>query len=431
MNGNRGSISLLKILQPTRHIVELMCSWAESLCVHDGDWRECHKNIDILRSGDPGQVIYNKVRKDGKDNIINNPYYIRLIRIMNGSLYYDWPWNRKQFDVDAKATPINPNYYTKFHVILSKLSDIKDSVFFNGVEMPYLPWNFPFPALSESPSLHTMDIPVPWIKAIEEENGMYQRAFVDGEGIGVYTNHHSATFEGWLTRINKAAFYGTLMPIRGLVYSLAQLNPDLIDAGWPNACCPWRNKPSWNPESLEDRDSMEFGYGPKFNASLQFSFNKSKLGFLESYLGLQIEHGINYVSKKYKYLIVLAGLDGQATSGRLAHLIAHSGAVVLLQTTEFEYHFSARLKPWVHFVPIAYNAADLIEKIRWLQNHELMAYRIAQNAKIFGESYLRLEDNYCYMATLMKTLGDLFVGSSALQHFDAKPIEGIPTRFNK
>jgi hypothetical protein len=209
------------------------------------------------------------------------------------------------------------------------------------------------------------------------------------------------------------------------------LNPDLIDAGWPDACCPWRSKPSWNPESLEDRDVMGFGFGPKFNNSIKFSFNKSKVGFIESYLGLQIEHGIDYVTKKYKYLIVLAGLDGQATSGRLAHLIAHSGAVVLLQTTEFEYHFSARLKPWVHFVPIAYNAADLIEKIKWLQNHELMAYRIAQNAKIFGESYLRLEDNYCYMATLMKTLGDLFVGSTALQHFDAKSIQGIPTQFNK
>jgi hypothetical protein len=84
----------------------------------------------------------------------------------------------------------------------------------------------------------------------------------------------------------------------------------------------------------------------------------------------------------------------------------------------------------VHYVPITYNTADLIEKIQWLQNHELLAFRIAQNAKIFGESYLRLEDNYCYMATVMKTLGDLLERSDALQPFDARVIKEIPEEFN-
>jgi hypothetical protein len=192
---------------------------AESLCVQAGDWQKCHKNIATLRRGDPGNKIYDEVRKDGNDNMINNPYYVRLIRIINGSLYYDWPWNRKQFDINAKATAIIPNYYTKFYVVMNKLSDIKDSVFFNGVEMPYLPYNFPFAALSESPSLKTMDIPVPWIKSIEEENDMYRAAFIDGKGSDVYSRHHSATYDEWTKRVNKAAFYGTLMPIRGILYT--------------------------------------------------------------------------------------------------------------------------------------------------------------------------------------------------------------------
>ena len=40
-----------------------------------------------------------------------------------------------------------------------------------------------------------------------------------------------------------------------------------------------------------------------------------------------------------------------------------------LQETDFIYHFSARLKPWVHYVPLAYNAADVLEKVLWLKAH--------------------------------------------------------------
>ncbi len=90
----------------------------------------------------------------------------------------------------------------------------------------------------------------------------------------------------------------------------------------------------------------------------------------------------------------------------------------LLQESEFEYHFSARLKPWVHYVPITYTTADIIEKILWLQQHEHAAYRIAQNAKNFGQSYLRLEDFLCYSATLLKTLSNITSATDANEPFD-------------
>ena len=61
-------------------------------------------------------------------------------------------------------------------------------------------------------------------------------------------------------------------------------------------------------------------------------------------------------SGQYKYVIVLLGLnEGQATADRLAGLLAHSGAVILLQESKFVYHFSSFLKPWVHYVPISYS----------------------------------------------------------------------------
>ncbi len=61
------------------------------------------------------------------------------------------------------------------------------------------------------------------------------------------------------------------------------------------------------------------------------------------------------------------------------------GAVILLQETSFFFHFSVRLKPWVHYVPLAYNMADAIDKIEWLKSHDELAQRIALNGRNFGK----------------------------------------------
>jgi protein glucosyltransferase len=96
--------------------------------------------------------------------------------------------------------------------------------------------------------------------------------------------------------------------------------------------------------------------------------------------------------------------------------------VVLLQESEFSYHFSARLRPWVHYVPLSYSAADLIDKLEWLRAHDDLAQRIAKNAKAFGDSYLRLEDHLCYAATALSTVGRLLNGSDALDAMDPRPV---------
>jgi len=60
------------------------------------------------------------------------------------------------------------------------------------------------------------------------------------------------------------------------------------------------------------------------------------------------------------------------------------GAVILLQETSMKYHFSARFKPWVHYVPLSFNMADAIDKIEWLIANDDMAQQIANNAWNFG-----------------------------------------------
>ncbi len=109
------------------------------------------------------------------------------------------------------------------------------------------------------------------------------------------------------------------------------------------------------------------------------------------------------------------------TVDRLAHLLAHSGAVILMQQHSYEYHFSARLKPWVHYVPLTFSTADVIKKLDWLKKHDHMAYRIAKNARIFGMSYLRMEDYLCYDATLLQTLAGIMNTTDATVPFDPAP----------
>ena len=119
-----------------------------------------------------------------------------------------------------------------------------------------------------------------------------------------------------------------------------------------------------------------------------------------------------------KYLVVLSG---QSNSGRLLTFLAHSGAVVLLQELDIIYHVQGRLKPWVHYVPLSYTAADLVEKIEWLRHNDDLARQIARNGWAFGRSYLRLEDHFCYAARALEEVGRTGIyAPEALQPFNPK-----------
>ena len=58
------------------------------------------------------------------------------------------------------------------------------------------------------------------------------------------------------------------------------------------------------------------------------------------------EVGFREYMLSYKYLIVIAGISG---TDRLNTFWAHSGTVIMLQEADFRYHYSAFLKPWVHY----------------------------------------------------------------------------------
>lgn len=86
--------------------------------------------------------------------------------------------------------------------------------------------------------------------------------------------------------------------------------------------------------------------------------------------------------KNYKYVI-----DTQAFgfSGRLKYLLL-SGRLLFLQCHYHKCFFEKNLDPWVHYIPVAYDFSDIIEKIKWAKSNEKECKQIIYNALKFARS---------------------------------------------
>jgi len=86
--------------------------------------------------------------------------------------------------------------------------------------------------------------------------------------------------------------------------------------------------------------------------------------------------------EKYKYVI-----DTQAFgfSGRLKYLLL-SGRLLFLQCHYHKCFFEKSLEPWVHYIPVAYDFSDIIEKIKWAKSNEEECKQIIDNALKFARS---------------------------------------------
>jgi len=315
------------------------------------------------------------------------------------------------------------HHYHDHYLVLDKVNDIPDSVFYQSEEVTSSPYKIPIATLTNGPSFKSMDIPWIWPQEFHREMALYDKNYQRSEQdlarrmpeFGHYTqedsDYHSDNYIAWQQRIPRAAYYSSYGKNRQLIFDSATARPDLIDAYWIDGYpIRYPTDPFSTDKEIPSNEIHQEDY-----------VNDTRVGGLKSTYRLKLSDHIPYLKLKYKYVIVMAGLENLAQSGRMNHLLAHSGAVILMQTTTFEYHYSARLKPWVHYVPISYNGADVISKIEWLRDHDEMAYQIAKNAKAFGDSYLRLEDYNCYIASLHEALGDIFSHpkrSNALKPFD-------------
>lgn len=82
---------------------------------------------------------------------------------------------------------------------------------------------------------------------------------------------------------------------------------------------------------------------------------------------------------RYKYLIDCPGLG---YSGRLRWLLATGRPVFIIDRPWVE-HWHARMKPWVHYVPVLDDLSDLMRAYRRLEADPVLYRMISENARMF------------------------------------------------
>ncbi|KAJ7459740.1 glycosyl transferase family 90-domain-containing protein [Mycena latifolia] len=99
---------------------------------------------------------------------------------------------------------------------------------------------------------------------------------------------------------------------------------------------------------------------------------------------------------QYKYLL---DVDGNTFSGRYLGLLK-SGSLVF-KSTVFDEYFNDWLRPYEHYVPVAPDLSDLVEKIHWAMEHEEEARLIQETGKLFTERIMTDSQNDCYFSAVL------------------------------
>ena len=249
--GVGGALALARFIPLTADTLKLTAAFMESECEL---WNGCRAKVV--------EYMLGKYQRDiGPQRTLGLHSATKMFRVMNGSLYYDWPWGMERFDV--KSNP-DQNYKIPILDVMRKILDIPDSVFFVGGEGVVLPPNVPVPHICSSPRGRTSsDIPglwnVPFLmerhrslnkqytpiyqehedKMIASQNAVNQSTSESIHGTRSQKDH----IISWEFRIDKAAFFGSLgnpfgvthpSTARQIVYDMAVDFPEHIDAKYRN-----------------------------------------------------------------------------------------------------------------------------------------------------------------------------------------------------
>jgi hypothetical protein len=206
-------------------------------------WIDCYPVVKKMMSGKYADSLDNTASLSGLSSAV-------MFRIMNGSLYADWPWGSHRFKKNHDSFN-DLNYKLIIREVISRVSDLPDSVFFAAGEIALLPSNIPVPLFSSSPlGSTTSDIPGMWNQAYQIEVQRY-RSGVFNSTVEVSDQHlldmhvHNSSNAGsplpstWAQRKDKAAFFGSMTDdgligdhvlARQVVINIALEHPDDVEA---------------------------------------------------------------------------------------------------------------------------------------------------------------------------------------------------------
>jgi len=103
----------------------------------------------------------------------------------------------------------------------------------------------------------------------------------------------------------------------------------------------------------------------------------------------------NFFDHKYQF-----NIDGTVAAYRLPYLLA-GNAVVFKQESPYYEHFYSELLPWVHYIPVAHDLSDLLDRIKWAKENDEKVKQISINSQNFVMKHLLPHNILCYHAQLL------------------------------
>ena len=139
----------------------------------------------------------------------------------------------------------------------------------------------------------------------------------------------------------------------------------------------------------------------------------------EQTFGLSPQQSLAQQIKDYKYII---NVDGWCGSKRLKQLLASDSAIINVVSMEEEW-YTPLLVPGKHYIPVRFEANDpnlddgseLIDRIRWAQEHPDDVAKIVQHAKSFHAFYMSQRGEECFAVQMLEEYSRLLLDSWKLQ----------------
>jgi len=221
--------------------------------------------------------------------------------------------------------------------------------------------------------IDTNTIVWPWESEFSREVGIHNSIVQRFKGN--FSNHHFKEITGtvsWKEKTSKAALFASPDMRRVVLFEQAARHPDLflLHQGYvePLEC--------WDPQCT----TFGWNYAEIEKMSDEYLYN-STLSGLPRVVNVRSKTPERYVPGKFKYVVVPDGMGSASTSSRLLNVLGHCACVVLLVNSNLQFHFSGKLLPWVHYVPLANSGADLAAKVRYLIENDHIAEKISENGK--------------------------------------------------
>lgn len=158
----------------------------------------------------------------------------------------------------------------------------------------------------------------------------------------------------------------------------------------------WRNapRPKLVALSLEYPDLIN----ARFSSLLTYEESNAiraimeKEGFVGNYISMS-DH------PRYKYLM---DIDGHCAAAPRFPTLLHSNSVVFKNITSSLLWFYPKIKPYVHFIPVAEDLSDLLTQLEWAKSHDEECKQISNNARQLAVEILSQESAYLYLYRLLE-----------------------------